>query len=223
MSDKLSVFISLILRHKPDVIDIHLDRFGYADTKELINGINKHGQYKIDIDTLVKIVNEDKKTRYSFNEDKTKIRANQGHSIDVQVELKELTPPDILYHGTAEKSLENIRKDGITKRSRLYVHLSSSDDIAIEVGRRHGKPVVLEIDAKKMIEDGFKFYLSENKVWLTEVVPNQYIIENPVSYFINKYNDSLTIPDGEGISISEKEFSLALEKHWNKLSEKIED
>lgn len=179
--DRLSVFISLILRHKPDVIGITLDRYGWADVEELMAGINRTGR-KIDRECLEEIVRTDEKQRYSFNENKTKIRANQGHSIPVDVELKEMTPPDILYHGTATKSLDGIHKEGIRSMSRLYVHLSKDFETAVKVGKRHGKCVVLKIDTKKMREDGIVFYLSDNGVWLTKYVDWTYILgqEYPV-------------------------------------------
>lgn len=172
--DKLSVFISLILRHKPEVIDVHMDEFGYVNVDKLINGINKSGR-DIDFNILNSIVQEDKKGRYSFNEDKTLIRANQGHSIDVKVPLKEVMPPQYLYHGTATRFIESILANGINKMNRMHVHLSDNKETALQVGKRHGKPVFLTIDALKMHEDSFKFYLSENGVWLTEFVPKDYL------------------------------------------------
>ena len=173
-NDKLSVFISLILRHKPETINIRLDKYGYANVLELIEGINKSGR-KIDFNILEDIVNSDKKGRYSFNSDKTKIRANQGHSIKVDVELKECKPPSFLYHGTATRFIESINKNGLCKMSRLYVHLSDNIDTALQVGKRHGEPIVLNIDSKSMYERGYKFYLSENGVWLTDSVPSEFI------------------------------------------------
>ena len=173
--EKLSKFISLILRHKPEEIGITLDDFGWAKVEDLINGINKSGR-NIDMDILEEIVRTDNKQRYSFNEDKTKIRTNQGHSIPVNVELKELEPPATLYHGTATKSIEGIRQQGIKSMSRLYVHLSKDFETAKQVGSRHGECVVLVINAKRMREDGIKFYLSENGVWLTEYVDPKYIL-----------------------------------------------
>ena len=167
--NKLSVFISLILRHKPEVINIKLDNYGYANVEELILGINKTGR-KIDMNTLEEIVKTDNKGRYSFNGDKTKIRANQGHSIDVDVELKEETPPKYLYHGTSTRFLYMIEKEGIRPMSRLYVHLSQDKETAINVGSRHGEPIVLKIDTEKMIDDGFRFLISENGVWLTKYI-----------------------------------------------------
>lgn len=172
--EKLSVFISLVLRHKPDAAGIQLDEHGWANVDELINGINNTGR-NINMDMLEEIVRTDNKQRYSFNDNKTLIRANQGHSIPVDVELEEKEPPEILYHGTASRFLYPIMRDGLKPMSRLYVHLSKDVDTAIKVGKRHGKPVVLKIDAKKMYEDGIKFYLSQNGVWLTKYVDIRYM------------------------------------------------
>ena len=174
----ISRYISLILRHKPETINIVLNEHGWANVDELINGIKK--QYnELDMETLDEIVKTDNKQRYSFNEDKTLIRANQGHSINVDVELKEQEPPKVLFHGTGEKYLDSIEKQGLLPMSRLYVHLSSDINVARTVGKRHCKrdeePVVLFIDTEQMYRDGYKFYLSENKVWLTKHVPEKYI------------------------------------------------
>ena len=172
---KLSKFISLILRHKPEIINLKLDSKGYADTELLINNINENSDYEIDFEILKQIVDTDDKQRYSFNEDYTKIRANQGHSINVDVGLEVKQPPDILYHGTSSNYIFSIIKNGINSKSRMYVHLSKDIKTAISVGKRHGKPVVLEINAKRMYKDGIKFYLSKNNVWLTKYVPSKYI------------------------------------------------
>lgn len=168
-----SKFISLILRHHPEVIDISLDEHGWADVSELIAGIQKTRPF--DFDTLETIVRTDAKNRYSFNTDKTLIRANQGHSIPVDVELPEKTPPEMLYHGTGEKSCASIESRGLLKMSRLYVHLSADPKTAEQVGRRHGKPVVYEVASGDMARDGAQFYLSVNGVWLTERVPPKYL------------------------------------------------
>ena len=174
--DRLSVFISLILRHKPEEIGITLDKHGWANVKELIAGINNTGR-KIDMKILEEIVRTDNKSRYSFNENKTLIRANQGHSIPVDLEFKEVVPPSILYHGTATRFLDNMKRQGIKSMNRLYVHLSKDLETAIKVGGRHGNCVVLAIDTEKMSEDGIKFYLSENNVWLTKHVDWKYVKE----------------------------------------------
>ncbi len=168
---KIGVFISLILRHKPDVIGISLDEHGWANVQELINGINKTGKYSIDMTTLEEIVRTDNKQRYSFNEDRSKIRANQGHSINVDVELKAAVPPEILYHGTGEKYIDSINAEGLKPKSRLYVHLSKDVETALTVGSRHGKPVVYTVASGEMHRQGYTFYLSENGVWLTKKVP----------------------------------------------------
>lgn len=169
----ISKYISLILRHKPEVIGISLDEHGWADVNELVAGINKTQPFSKE--QLEEIVRTDDKQRYSFNEDKSLIRANQGHSIPVDVELSEKQPPDILYHGTGEKYVTSIDKQGLLPKSRLYVHLSKDFDTALKVGARHGKPVVYRIAAQKMAEDGYKFYLSVNGVWLTKEVPTKYL------------------------------------------------
>ena len=176
INTNLSIFISLILRHKPEEIGIALDEHGWANVDELIDGINKSGR-RIDMDILEEIVRTDEKGRYSFNENKTLIRANQGHSIPVDVELKEVTPPDILFHGTTLRVMDSIQREGIKPMSRLYVHLSADRKTAVTVGkRRRGECVVLTLDTKRMGMDGVKFYLSENGVWLTKYVGWEYII-----------------------------------------------
>ena len=172
----LGKFISLILRHKPEVIGITLDREGWADTCELINGINASG-HSIDMETLERIVRENNKQRYSFSEDRSKIRANQGHSITVDVNMREALPPEKLYHGTAERFLDSIRRDGIRKMSRQFVHLSKDTETALNVGRRHGKPVVLVIDTKAMAAEGYIFRISDNGVWQSEDIPWRYVTD----------------------------------------------
>ena len=167
--NNVSRYISLILRHKPETIGITLDEHGYANVNELIKGVN------IDFTTFEKIVKEDSKGRYSFNEDKTKIRANQGHSIDVDVELEVKTPPDILYHGTATKYEKSINSIGLQPKTRLYVHMTEDLEVAKITGMRHGKLIVYQIDAKKMNDDGILFYKSVNNVWLTKDVETKYL------------------------------------------------
>ena len=166
---KTSKFISLILRHKPETIGIELDEHGWANVHELLKGVN------IDMATLEEIVKKDEKERYSFNEDKTKIRANQGHSVNVDVELQEKIPPDILYHGTGEKYVDSINRIGLIPKTRLYVHMTEDLVLAKKTGERHGKPVIYEIDAKAMAKDGIKFYKSINNVWLTKKVDTIYL------------------------------------------------
>ena len=173
-TDKLSIFISLVLRHKPEAAHITLDEHGWADVEELLKGICDMGR-KIDMDILEEIVAADKKQRYSFNQDKTLIRANQGHSIPVDVELIEQEPPEFLYHGTATRFLNDIMKEGLKPMSRLYVHLSKDIETAMKVGKRHGTPVILKIHSGDMYRAGYKYYLSENGVWLTKKVDVKYL------------------------------------------------
>ncbi len=170
-------FISLILRHKPETIGIALDEHGWADVEELIAGVQKT-RPGFNREILEEIVRTNNKQRYSFNEDHTKIRANQGHSIAVDVELKEEKPPEILYHGTGEKSAPSIREQGLVPQSRLYVHMSKDISTAIQVGSRHGKPVVFTVQSGRMYDAGFKFWISENGVWLTKEVPPEYLAED---------------------------------------------
>lgn len=173
-----SRFMSLILRHKPETIGISLDEHGWADVGELIAGIAKTHEFNMDI--LEQIVRTDEKQRYSFNEDKTLIRANQGHSIPVDVELDEAKPPAELWHGTGEKYVASIDIQGLIPKSRLYVHLSKDKDTAVKVGQRHGKPVLYIVKAGEMYRDGYRFYLSKNGVWLTKKVPAEYLVKHPV-------------------------------------------
>ena len=166
--------MSLILRHHPETIGITLDEHGWADVDALIEGISR--THPIDRDILVEIVRTDEKQRYSFNEDKTKIRANQGHSIPVDVELSQQQPPDVLYHGTGEKFAASIEREGLIPKSRLYVHLSKDYPTAVKVGQRHGRPVVFIVDSASMHKDGHPFFLSANGVWLVKSVPEKYLI-----------------------------------------------
>lgn len=169
----ISKYISLILRHKPEVIGITLDEHGWADVGDLITGVSK--THPLTKDDLEEIVRTDEKQRYAFNEDHTLIRANQGHSVQVDVELRQQTPPVYLYHGTGEKFAASIEQQGLLPKSRLYVHLSSDADTALTVGRRHGKPVLYRVSAGQMAVDGYAFFLSENGVWLTKCVPTVYL------------------------------------------------
>ena len=163
----------MILRHKPEAIGICLDEHGWAKVDELITGIAKTRPF--DRQMLEEIVRTDGKQRYSFNEDKTLICANQGHSIPVDVELEQKLPPDILWHGTGEKYVASIDEQGLLPKSRLYVHLSGDYETAVKVGSRHGKPVVYEVNTRQMQADGYVFYQSVNGVWLTKHVPVKYL------------------------------------------------
>lgn len=158
--------LSFLLRHDKNY---QFDEHGWREISDLIT----HHGYTMD--ELKEIVEINNKQRYEFSEDMTRIRARQGHSVHVDVELEEKLPPDVLYHGTGEQSLASILEQGINKGNRLYVHLSETSETAVNVGKRHGKPVVLVVDAKKMAEDGHKFYLSRNGVWLTDYVGVKFI------------------------------------------------
>lgn len=168
-----SRFISLILRHRPDIIGIELDEHGWANVEELISGIAKTRPFTMEM--LETIVRTDDKQRYSFNEDKTLIRANQGHSIPVDVELPVADPPEILWHGTGTKYMASIDAQGLLPKSRLYVHLSGDYDTAVKVGQRHGKALVYRVHTGQIKEDGFVFYRSVNGVWLTKEVSAKYL------------------------------------------------
>lgn len=165
-------YLSFILRHNKEDYDAGLiDDHGWMKIDDLVS---LKGYTKDLIDEIVKTNN---KSRYEYNEDKTKIRARQGHSIPVDVELKETTPLNKLYHGTCTRFIDSILNEGLKPQTRLYVHLSKDIETATNVGLRHGKLVMLEIDSKKMYEDGYKFYISNNGVWLTKEVPVKYIKE----------------------------------------------
>ncbi|MBQ2603595.1 MAG: RNA 2'-phosphotransferase [Acutalibacteraceae bacterium] len=172
---KISKKLSLVLRHNPQKIGITLDEHGWADVKTLIRKFNEAFNADLDMEKLDEVVRTNDKQRYSFNEDKTKIRANQGHSINVDVELKPTVPPEILYHGTSWRFVGSIQKNGILKMNRLYVHLSPDEETALKVGKRHGSPVIFKVLSGDMHKAGCVFYLSENNVWLTDSVPPQYI------------------------------------------------
>jgi len=170
---RTSKFLSLILRHKPEAAGITLDEHGWANVDELIVGVSKTQPFNMEM--LEEIVRTDEKGRYSFNEDKTLIRANQGHSIPVDVELAVATPPEILYHGTGEKYVASIKEQGLLPRTRLYVHLSGDPETAKKVGSRHGFPITFVVSSGEMSADGYTFYRSENGVWLTKEVPPKYL------------------------------------------------
>ena len=171
--EKISKYMSMILRHRPEVIGIHLDEHGWADVDELIEGIAKKKKFNREI--LEEIVRTDEKQRYSFNDDKTKIRANQGHSISVDLELEPQEPPETLWHGTAEKYVASIEKTGLRPGNRMYVHLSPDIQTAEKVGSRHGKPVIYQVKSGEMYRKGFRFYRSVNGVWLTIMVPVEFL------------------------------------------------
>lgn len=171
---RIGKFLSLILRHDPAKINIELDEQGWANVQELINKCKKH-RYHFSMEDLIEIVETNDKQRYSFNEKRNKIRANQGHSIDIDLALSPVEPPLYLYHGTATRFIPSIMKEGIVRGSRQHVHLSKDKDTATKVGSRHGKPQILTILSGQMHSDGILFYQSDNGVWLTDYIDVKYI------------------------------------------------
>jgi len=176
---KLSKYLSLILRHNPQKIGISLEKDGWADVQELLTNMQKHGS-EINIEILHQIVNSDKKQRYAFNELKTKIKANYGHSTQIELNYETLIPPEFLFHGTSYEKLESIKKYGILKQKRRFVHLSPDMENAAIVGKRHGTPIVLKIYALEMHLKGIKFYKSSGNIWLTDLVETCYF--EPVNF-----------------------------------------
>ena len=179
---RISKFLSLVLRHKPETIDLALDAEGWADVEELVRKALAYGVI-LDRPTLRQIVDQSERKRFSFSEDGKRIRANYGHSIPISLGDKPSEPPEFLYHGTAKRFLPSIEKDGLGPGTRQHVHLVESEERAIEVGRRHGEPVVLVIKARLMHEKKFEFFKTESGIWLTKSVPKEYIVlegSNPV-------------------------------------------
>lgn len=168
-------FLSLILRHQPETIGLTLDANGWASVEELLEKLAKHKKplTRAELEELV-LTND--KQRYSFNAEHTQIRANQGHSLkNLDLGLEPLEPPAVLYHGTASRFVDAILQEGLKAQFRQHVHLSVDIETATKVGARHGKPVILSVDTQQMFKDGFSFYCSANKVWLTEKVSAIYL------------------------------------------------
>ena len=172
---KVSKFLSFILRHKPDEIGLELDEEGWTSVDELIELANKNGN-KLTREIIYEVVRTNDKQRFALSKDKNRIRANQGHSIDINLKLEPQIPPDTLYHGTATRFLDSIKEQGLKSASRQHVHLSFDKETATSVGTRHGKPIVLNVNSKQMYSDGIEFYRSENGVWLTQFVDSKYIL-----------------------------------------------
>lgn len=169
---KVSKLLSLILRHQPEKIGLTLDRGGWANVEDLLKACEDHG-VELSRETLEQVVALNDKSRFALRDGR--IRASQGHSIDVDLGLTPSTPPDQLFHGTATRFLDAIRQQGLTSRQRQFVHLSLDEKTAVNVGNRHGKPVVLIVDARAMQQDGCPFYVSENGVWLVSGVAPKYL------------------------------------------------
>ena len=172
---RISKFLCLLLRHQPQKIGLTLDTNGWATIEELIQKSKQHGVV-FSFEELKNIVATNDKQRFSLNEDNTKIRANQGHSLkNVDVELQASTPPSYLYHGTVAKFITAIKGEGLQKMNRQHVHLSADRETATKVGNRRGKPIILTVRTGEMYQEGYEFFLSKNGVWLTDHVPSEYI------------------------------------------------
>lgn len=167
-----SKFLSLVLRHHPETVGIELDEHGWAVIDELLQGAKKQGIH-ITAQELQEIVETNDKRRFSIQGGR--VRANQGHSIPVKMDFIKAEPPRILYHGTAQRNRQSIMQQGILKQKRHHVHLSRTVRAAQKVGARHGKSLVLEIDAERMYRNNVDFFISENGIWLVEKVPPEYI------------------------------------------------
>ena len=171
---KISRYLSKHLRHKPERIGITLQPGGWVAVAELLAACQKY-QFPITYIELEEVVFKNDKQRFSFDDTGTLIRANQGHSVDIDLQLAPQTPPDVIYHGTGEKSVESIVQTGLSKMSRHHVHLSLDIATAKNVGARHGKPAVFTVEAAAMHQAGFTFYCSDNGVWLVDRVPPEYL------------------------------------------------
>jgi len=173
-----SKFLSLVLRHEPERVGLKLGEAGWAGVTELLSAVNRHG-VALTLEQLKHVVATSDKKRFTFNDDGSQIRANQGHSVEVDLQYPPQPPPEILYHGTATRFLDAIRQDGLKRMERHHVHLSAETKVTVQVGSRHGKPVLLIIRAGEMHRAGHLFRCSTNGVWLVDQVPNQFI-EFPV-------------------------------------------
>lgn len=171
---RASKFLSLVLRHRPEHIGITLDRAGWVAVDELLAAARRSG-FALDRATLERVVAENDKRRFAFSPDGARIRASQGHSVDVDLGLAAQAPPEVLFHGTATRFLDSIRREGLRPGSRTHVHLSPDEDTARAVGRRHGSPVVLRVAAGDMHRDGLPLVRTDNGVWLAREVPVRYL------------------------------------------------
>lgn len=174
----LSKLLSFVLRHDPASIGLSLDREGWANVELLLEALARSG-HPVDRAELEALVRDSDKQRFAFSPDGALIRANQGHSVDVELGYTPLAPPAVLYHGTVARFLPSIREHGLRKGERHHVHLSATRELAEAVGARRGRPVVLEVDAARMEEQGHEFFRSENGVWLTSHVPPEFLRESP--------------------------------------------
>lgn len=175
---KISKFMSYHLRHAPDEIGLKLVDGGWASADDLIEAARRRG-FRMTWELLEQIVADSEKKRFSLDAPGRRIRANQGHSVEVDLQLVAVEPPGILYHGTAEDRIPRILEEGLQRMNRHHVHLSAERETAIRVGARHGKPRVLEVQSRTMAGEGFLFYRSENGVWLVDEVPPRFLTVEP--------------------------------------------
>lgn len=171
---ELSKWLSWVLRHEPGALGLTLDPQGWTSLDHLVAAAGKHG-HTLSAGRIREVVRASDKQRFALSADESRIRAQQGHSVEVELDLRAQTPPEVLFHGTVGRSLSSIRQQGLVKGARHHVHLSPDAETASRVGRRRGEPVVLAIEAAAMTYDGFVFYLTPNGVWLTERVPPRYL------------------------------------------------
>lgn len=180
-TERAGKFLALILRHKPEIANITLDENGYGDVADVISALSVLSTMGdtpvvITMDDLAYIVLSDDKGRFSFGHNNTKIRANNGHSLPIDLSLPSIVPPDLLYHGTASHSVQAIRKNGLVPMGRQFVHLSLDKKTASAVGRRHGIPRILIVEASRMYKSNYEFFRSDNGVWLTRFVPPEFLL-----------------------------------------------
>lgn len=170
----ISKTLSKYLRHEPEALGLRLEPGGWVSVETLLNALERKGR-RVTREELETVVAKNDKQRFSFDATRERIRANQGHSTPVDLELEPIEPPETLYHGTAKANLTAILETGLQRMNRHHVHLSHDTETAQRVGSRHRKPVVLRVNAKAMRDAGFVFYRSENGVWLTGTVPVEYL------------------------------------------------
>jgi len=181
----LSKYVSYVLRHRPENAGLTLQPGGWVTVDSLISGVNanlrpkrvgdRRDETALTKELLDEIIETNNKKRFEYSPDGTRIRARQGHSVEIDLGLKEKTPPDVLYHGTGADTVDKIRESGIKKMNRHHVHLSADVETAVSVGSRHGKPVVFEVAAKHMHDIGYQFYHTANGVWLVDSVPHCHV------------------------------------------------
>lgn len=190
---RISKFLSLVLRHRPEAIGITLNESGWVGVEDLLAGLASVHR-KISWDQLQAVVHGNDKQRFEFNADQTCIRARQGHSVQVNLGYESSVPPEILYHGTPEQYVASVMREGLKKQKRHHVHLHGDAALAAKVGQRRGRPVLLTIAARRMADAGHTFYLTPNQVWLTNAVPVQFIrraqgLAGPVSFSTNPWGE----------------------------------